>query len=223
MQLFLSLTCSFSSLTHPLLSPSPPLLRKPESKDGARLLCLADFHLGSDINVLASHAVFQPDTVKEGPPAGPGPVAPGFRGVPPPPLPPQQQMHMRPRRTALDFGSRHSKAITSRICALSGSVDGAVGLFLPVDEKVYRRLALLQQLMSASVLTCCYLNPQQHRLLHTFRVRNDRKKGVLDGTLLWQFVNLPVALQDDLAAAMGVTADLLHENLQELDLLTSFF
>ena len=94
---------------------------------------------------------------------------------------------------------------------------------MPVDEKLYRRLALLQQLLSTAVQTCCNLSPQEFRLFRSRRVRTERKKGLLDGALLWQFINLDAALQDDLAAAMGVTTDLLLDSLHEADVATGFF
>ena len=124
---------------------------------------------------------------------------------------------------ALEFGTRFSKALTHRVCAVSGSIDGAMGIFLPVEEKLYRRLALLQQLLCTTVHTCCHLSPQEYRLFRSRRVRTERKKGLLDGALLWQFVNLGSALQDDLAAAMGVTTDLVLESLQDADIVTGFF
>ena len=183
--------------------------KKPESKDGAKLLCLADCHLGSDAQVLLSHAAYSQEIT----------ALPTFQRLAP--LPGQRQP---PKPVGVvDFGTRFNKLVSSKICSLYGSIDGAVGIFVPLDEKVYRRLALLQQLMSTSVKTCCYLNPQEHRFFQSVRVRTERKRGLLDGALLWQFVNLEADLQDDLAAAMGVATDTLLENLQEIDHFTNFF
>jgi len=184
--------------------------RKTESKDGARLLCLADGHIGSDIDTLVSHSMFS-HAVE---PAAPPPVPPSQRGAAP---------GFKPKPPTIDFGTRFSKTVTSKLCAVAGTVDGALGVFMPVDEKLYRRLALLQQLLSTAVQTCCNLSPQEFRLFRSRRVRTERKKGLLDGALLWQFINLDAALQDDLAAAMGVTTDLLLDSLHEADLATGFF
>ena len=192
--------------------------RKPESKDGARLLCLADFHVGSDLDTLVPHPMYAlaPEVQAGDANKQPGKdnVAPGFRGA---------NIASSSFKPKTEFGARYSKAVTSKICAVSGTIDGALGIFLPVEEKLYRRLALLQQLLSTTVETCCLLNPQEFRLFRSRRVRPERKKGMLDGALLWQFVNLDAALQDDLSAAMGITTDLLLENLQEIDHVTGFF
>ena len=96
-------------------------------------------------------------------------------------------------------------------------------MLIPVDERMYRRLALLQQIMSMGVPTPCALNPREYRLIKTTRFVTQKKKGVLDGSLLWKYVGLESSLQDELAAAMGVTADTILENLLELDLLGTFF
>lgn len=96
-------------------------------------------------------------------------------------------------------------------------------MMIPVEERMYRRLALLQQIMRMGVPTPCALNPREYRLIKTTRFVAEKKKGVLDGTLLWKYVSLESGLQDELAAAMGVTADTILENLLELDLLGTFF
>jgi hypothetical protein len=59
--------------------------------------------------------------------------------------------------------------------------------------------------------------------MKTSRFVIQKKKGVLDGSLLWKYVGLESTLQDELAKAMGVTTDIILENLLELDLLGSFF
>lgn len=183
--------------------------KKPESKDGAKLLLLADCHLGSDANVLLSHAAYSQEVS----------ALPAFQRMAP--LPGQRQP---PKPVGVvDFGTRFNKTVSTKICSVYGSTDGALGLLVPLEERVYRRLALLQQLLATSVKTCCYLNPQEHRFFQSARVRTERRRGLLDGSLLWQFVNLDADLQDDLAAAMGVTTDLLLDNLQEIDHVTNFF
>lgn len=46
---------------------------------------------------------------------------------------------------------------------------------------------------------------------------------MIDGTLLWNFMNLDIKTQDELCAAMGTTADAICENLLELELSWAFF
>ena len=39
----------------------------------------------------------------------------------------------------------------------------------------------------------------------------------------WKFITLDQKLQNELCNTMGISSDLIIENLQELDLLTNFF
>jgi cleavage and polyadenylation specificity factor subunit 1 len=121
------------------------------------------------------------------------------------------------------FSTRLDKSSSSKTCLLIGSTDGALGVFLPVEERAYRRLALLQQILSAALETSLALNPRDAHIYRSRKVRPAAKRGVLDGSVLWRFVGLEAIEQDEFAAAMGTTADLVLENLHELDVLTSFF
>ena len=121
------------------------------------------------------------------------------------------------------FGQKLDKFSGTKSCVLVGTIDGGLGMLMPVEERMYRRLALLQQIMSMGVPTPCGLNPREYRVIRTTRFVTEKKKGILDGTLLWKYVSLESSLQDELAAAMGVTTDTILESLLELDLLGSFF
>ena len=104
-----------------------------------------------------------------------------------------------------------------------GTADGGLGMLAPVDEGVHKTLALLQQIMSATVPTACGLNPRQFRQMKCSRQRLEKTRGILDGNLLWEFANLEGTLQEELAFAMGTTADNILDNLLEIDMLNSFF
>ena len=119
---------------------------------------------------------------------------------------------------------RFSKTSNQRNCVLAAGLNGSINLILPVDEKIFKRLHLLQYMMSMILSTICGLNPKDYRLYKSIlNYRLERKKGVLDSVLLWKFVTLEAIIQDDLAAAMGTTVEIILENLSELDLSYQFF
>ena len=241
--------------------------RKIESRDGSKLLSLSDFHLGSDANVLVSHALLAlpstfptqqsnnlgmmvppPPLPGQGVMGGPG-MLPLFNAAPPPPpLPlfrppvggvnstlPSTSTGNKRRHShnqigiengalqTFPFGTFYDKSNFNKTGVLVGTVDGGVGVLLPIDERVYRTLSLLQQLMAMSVRTMCLLNQRDFRLMKTNFIKLEKKKGVLDGTLLWKYVNLPVALQNDLATVIGTTSDAILEHLASIDSAISFF
>ena len=240
------------------------LSRKIETKDGSRLFCMADFHLGSDATLLLSHSLLVAPALLQPPlPPMPPPSQPPLPPMPPPlhpnglgigmgtgmgmgmgsqlmgapPLPPNplplslslsliranKQKQSITSATGQPFGQRLDKISGNKSCVLIGTIDGGLGMLLPVEERMYRRLALLQQIMCMGVATPCALNPRDYRLIKTTRFVTQKKKGVLDGSLLWKFIGLESTLQDELAAAMGITTDTILENLLELDLLGTFF
>ena len=179
--------------------------------DGSRLLTLADFHLGSDANVLLSHNVLS---------------QPPIAGARPPPPPPGNRRLSKGDHAPLPtapFGTLLDKNTGQRTCMIIGTVDGGLGVLFPVDEKTYRSLSLLQQIMAMGVRTTCCLNQRDYRALKTVAVRLEKKRGVLDGTLLWRYASLTVSMQNDLAAVIGTTSDAIIDSLAKLDAAISFF
>jgi hypothetical protein len=55
------------------------------------------------------------------------------------------------------------------------------------------------------------------------KVKLRKKKGVLDGTILWKFVCLDTETQLEITSAMGTTVEMVLDNLAEVERLTSFF
>lgn len=185
---------------------------------GFQLACVADMHVGCSISILLPHRLLSDPPFSSGLSVSAASVvnADGTIRKPPPPPPP-------PRHASRPFGARLDKTSALRSALLVGTVEGSLGLVVPVEERTYRRLALLQQIMCSSVSTPLSLNPREFRILKAKRIVLDRKRGVLDGNLLYLFATLEPALQQELTGAMGTTVDVVMDNLLEIDLLNSFF
>lgn len=121
------------------------------------------------------------------------------------------------------FSTRLDKTSSARTAVLFGSSDGCLGMLIPVEERAYRRLALLQQILSTALESPLALNPREFRDIKGRRQYHIPKRGILDGTILWRFLNLPADVQDELTGAMNTSTDLVLENLHELDMITAFF
>lgn len=187
--------------------------RNLESKKGSRLLNLAEFHLGTDANLLLAYPLLTPPP----PPPSSAPIsllAVGHMS---------KKAHRSSGQALIPFEKTLDKGMRMRTGTLVGGVDGSLGVLIPLDEKMYRRLMLLQQLMCVGVYTPFGLSPTDYRTAKTTRFRLDRKKGVLDGTLLWKYASLPLILQTELAAVMGSTSDIILENLSRLDFYCTSF
>lgn len=94
-----------------------------------------------------------------------------------------------------------------------------------LEERMYKRLIMLQQIMVMTVPTPFALNPRDYRQYNDahLHVRVARKGAFIDGSVLYLFLSLPPKMQDQLAATVGATSYLIKENLHELDYLNRFF
>jgi len=86
----------------------------------------------------------------------------------------------------------------------------------------YWRLAALRSVMGNAIESHCALSTRAWRLYRrSFRrgccQSNERMKGVLDGDLLLQFLDLSLVQQEELASAIGSTVDLILDSLLELE------
>jgi hypothetical protein len=204
-----------------------------ESKKGFKLLNLADFHVGSLVTTLVSRRVLD---LPSGLPSrskvkGSGPRSVSSVTIIPnqPPNHPSSRSIITsssstpPATSSIVLGSRFEKNHCLKSCLVFGTADGGIGVLLPIDERIHRRLAVLQQIMYTTQPMSCCLNPNEYRTIKISKHRNEKKRGVIDGNLLWSFINLEESLQDELASAMGTTSDSIIENLEELEMLSLFF
>lgn len=108
-----------------------------------------------------------------------------------------------------------------------GTSDGAMSSVIPVSERNYWRLTALQSVMSNALESNCALSHRAWRLYRRSSRRggsrsNDRKKGVLDGVLLFQYIHLSRVEQEQLASAIGSTVDVIMDNLLEMECASRF-
>ena len=86
------------------------------------------------------------------------------------------------------------------------TLDGSLGYLLPVSEKIYRRLLMVQNLMNNQLPNLAGLNPKAFRLYKTSsRELLNPCKNVLDGDLLCRFTNLSIKQKNELARKIGTT------------------
>jgi hypothetical protein len=151
------------------------MYRRWESLGGSRLICQSDFHLGSMGTVLASHDLLYPELQSK---KKQQTYTKAGVSVPMPPPPPRARKGSSfPLQT---FGSRLYKlnpplvppptrqavqqpTVDKKTCVLVATVYGGIGLLVPLDEKMYKRLALLQEIMSRTIVTVFALNPKDYR------------------------------------------------------------
>ena len=167
------------------------------ARGGNKLVCRADFHLGSQTTDMQSHFCRNSLLVSSATPAS---TIAAF----------QQQDAF--------FGRTDDD---QRLGLHFGTTDGEYGAIIPLSEPVYWRLTALQSVMVNAIESDCALSQRAWRLYRRSARRGgcrggDRKKGVIDGNLVMRFCDLALADQEDLASAIGSTVDLILDNLLEL-------
>ncbi|KAL9181780.1 hypothetical protein ACHAXT_012123 [Thalassiosira profunda] len=167
------------------------------ARGGNKLVCRADFHLGSQTTSLRSHwsqssLLFNSCTMNS-------------------------TLAALKQQDAL-FGRLEDD---QRFSVNFGTSDGSFGSVVPLSEPTYWRLTALQSVMSNALESNCALSHRAWRLYRRSTRRagcrsNDRKKGVIDGDLVMKFVDLSLPEQEDLASSIGSTVALVLDNLLEL-------
>ena len=119
---------------------------------------------------------------------------------------------------------QHQRKPSPRVALTFGTLDGGLSSVIPVEERAFRRLLAIQQLMANALEHTAGANPAA---LRRFRENGARSvprgrarsvgKGVLDGPLLWRFASLDRRAQNLLAGAVGTTPDVVVDSLLEID------
>lgn len=169
----------------------------PAARGGNKLVCRADYHLGSQTTDLQSHFCRNSLVVSSATPSS--------------------TIAALQQQDAL-FGRSDDD---QRLGVHFGTTDGEYGAIIPLSEPIYWRLTALQSVMANALESDCALSQRAWRLYRRSPRRggcrtNDRKKGVIDGNLILRYADLPLTEQEDLASAIGSSVELILDNLLEL-------
>ena len=117
---------------------------------------------------------------------------------------------------------RQSASVQQKRVLVFGTLEGGVGLFAPMEERMYRRLSALQAVMINALPHDCALNPRSFRLMEQPSTAvEERRKNFLDGQLLWRYVGLDARIQEELAGAIGTSRSVILDNLLEIDIMSA--
>ncbi|XP_041867877.1 cleavage and polyadenylation specificity factor subunit 1 isoform X1 [Melanotaenia boesemani] len=129
-----------------------------------------------------------------------------------------------PCRGALEAGSKKALTWDNKHITWFATLDGGIGLLLPMPEKTYRRLLMLQNALTTMLPHHAGLNPKAFRMMH-----NDRRnlqnavRNVLDGELLNKYLYLSTMERSELAKKIGTTQDIILDDLLDIDRVTAHF
>jgi len=104
------------------------------------------------------------------------------------------------------------------------TLDGSFGFILPLPEKTYRRLFMLQNVLLTHNAHLCGLNPKSFRTIKQWRkILANPARGVLDGELLWQYMHLNYNDKQEIAKKIGTRVEEIYQDIYEIDTLSRIF
>ncbi|XP_061597697.1 cleavage and polyadenylation specificity factor subunit 1-like isoform X1 [Cololabis saira] len=129
-----------------------------------------------------------------------------------------------PCRGALEQGSKKSLTWDNKHITWFATLDGGVGLLLPMPEKTYRRLLMLQNALTTMLPHHAGLNPKAFRMMQSDRRSlQNAVRNILDGELLNKYLYLSMMERSELAKKIGTTQDIILDDLLEVDRVTAHF
>lgn len=129
-----------------------------------------------------------------------------------------------PCKGALDSGSKKALTWDNKHITWFATLDGGMGLLLPMQEKTYRRLLMLQNALTTMLPHHAGLNPKAFRMLHSDRRSlQNAVRNILDGELLNKYLYLSTMERSELAKKIGTTQDIILDDLLDIDRVTAHF
>ncbi|KAF7989483.1 hypothetical protein HCN44_008157 [Aphidius gifuensis] len=111
-----------------------------------------------------------------------------------------------------------------RHATMFATLDGSLGYVLPVPEKTYRRLLMLQNVLVTHLSHTAGLNPKAFRTHKShIRLQGNPARGIIDGDLVWKYIQLPNIEKTEVAKKIGTKVQEIVEDIIEIDRQTAHF
>ncbi|XP_057291812.1 cleavage and polyadenylation specificity factor subunit 1-like [Hydractinia symbiolongicarpus] len=111
-----------------------------------------------------------------------------------------------------------SKVPDQRQVTFMPTLDGSICSILPLPEKPYRRLLMLQNKLTECLQHKAGLNPRAFRALNVpLRPLTNAQKNILDGQLLSKYVHLNFTERFEIAKKMGTTAAQILDDMMDME------
>ncbi|KAK7115084.1 hypothetical protein V1264_001025 [Littorina saxatilis] len=119
---------------------------------------------------------------------------------------------------------RYSEVMEKRHITYFATLDGGIGYLMPIPEKVYRRLLMLQNALVTHIPHLAGLNPKAFRTVkHTAPELSNPHRQILDGELIWKFLHLSLNERTEVARRLGTAVEQIVDDMLEIDRVTAHF
>ncbi|XP_069698510.1 cleavage and polyadenylation specificity factor subunit 1 [Periplaneta americana] len=119
---------------------------------------------------------------------------------------------------------KYLQGAEKRHITMFATLDGGLGYVLPVPEKTYRRLLMLQNVLINHIPHTAGLNPKAFRTYKSAtKLLSNPARGIIDGELVWLFLGLPTSEKQEVAKKIGTKVDEIADDLADIERLTAHF
>lgn len=130
-------------------------------------------------------------------------------------------------RIACNFRQEFDKKVVAydnKHLTYFATLDGGFGFVVPLPEKSYRRLFMLQNVLLTHSAHIGGLNPKSYRTIKQWRrVLTNPARGILDGELIWQYLMLNTTEKLEIAKKIGTKIDEIYQDIYEIDTVSRVF
>lgn len=130
-------------------------------------------------------------------------------------------------RVACNFKQQFDKkvlAYDNKHLTFFATLDGGFGFVLPLPEKTYRRLFMLQNVLLTHSAHLAGLNPKAFRTIkQSHKVLTNPARGIIDGELIWQYMQLNFSEKQDIAKKIGTKVEEIYQDIYEIDTVSKVF
>lgn len=130
-------------------------------------------------------------------------------------------------RVACNFKQQFDKKVAAydnKHLTFFSTLDGGFGFVLPLPEKTYRRLFMLQNVLLTHSAHLAGLNPKSYRTIKQWRkVLTSPARGILDGELIWQYLHLNQNEKLEIAKKIGTKVEEIYQDVFEIDTVSRIF
>lgn len=131
---------------------------------------------------------------------------------------------IRCKMTENSADRKHLQGAEKRHITMFATLDGGLGYVLPVPEKTYRRLLMLQNVLVNHIQHTGGLNPKAFRTYKSAtKLLSNPARGIIDGELVWIFLGLPTSEKQEVAKKIGTKVDEIADDLADIERLTAHF
>lgn len=130
-------------------------------------------------------------------------------------------------RVACNFKQKYDKKVVAydnKHMTFFATLDGGFGFILPLPEKTYRRLFMLQNVLLTHSAHLGGLNPKAFRTVKQWRkILANPARSILDGELIWQYMHLNHNDKLEIAKKIGTKVDEIYQDIYEIDTVSRIF